>query len=545
MPGRLLWRIPLMIGLVCLCIPRLCAADSTDPPEVQIGERLFLETRFAQFFFTNCHGNVNATLPSGDPVMDVTVTAQGTFPGPFAGKSMNCRACHLVDEQGLTPGGGNRTYDDFARRSPVPAREDGKTSTPRNAPPLVDSALPRKGATFFHLDGQFVTLQDLIKTTYTGRNFGWLPNEQKTAIHHIAQVIREDDGTGDLAQEYGGSYKTVLSGVSKDFRLPARYQLNVDNASDEQILDGIAKLVAAYVESLVFSQDDNGDFNGSPYDVFLQKNNLPRHPDKGETNIDYARRLRGLVSALSSPQFVTSADGTFAFHNQAFAFGTQELDGLKIFLNEPPPGTPPPGGVGNCIACHAPPTFTDFLFHNNGASQEEYDQIHGKGAFAQLVIPDAATRRANFNAWLPPTPRHPDALGPYIGIPSADHPEYADLGLWNEFDNPDVPRPQAKLYKFLKTLCPEKHCRRDDLLPVTVALFKTPGLRDLADSGPYLHNGSKDTLAQVMGFYSAEPILARAGQLRNVDPQMQGISLTAADAAALVSFLESLNEDYH
>ena len=477
--------------------------------------------------------------------MDVTVTTQGSFPGPFAGLSMNCRACHLDAEQGLTVGGGDRTYNDFARHSPIPAREDGKTLTTRNSPPLVDSALPRKGATFFHLDGQFVSLEDLVRTTYTGRNFGWLPYEQQAAIRHIARVIREDDGTGDLAQEYGGvPYGAILSGASSDFRLPGKYRVNVDIASDEQILNGVAKLVAAYVESLVFSRDGNGDFNGSPYDVFLRKNHLPLHPDNGETNIDYARRLRGLINALDNPLFVTSADGTFAFHNQAFAFGTQELDGVKIFLTEPPASQLPSGRIGNCIACHAPPTFTDFSFHNNGAAQEEYDQIHGANAFAQLAIPDAAARRTNFNANLPATSRHPDALGPFFAIPSVDHPELTDLGLWNIFDNPDVPRPQAKLRTVLKTLCPETRCKRDELLPLTVGLFKTPGLRDLADSGPYLHNGSKDTLAQVMGFYSSEAILARAGQLRNGDPQMQRISLTADDATALAAFLESLNEDY-
>ena len=217
-PGRLSWPILLVISLLCPCIPRLCAADDAAPPQVQIGERLFLETRFAQFFFTNSYGNVNATLLAGDPVMNVTVTTQGNLPGPFVGLSMNCRACHLEDEQGLTPGGGNRTFDDFARRSPVPARADGKTLTPRNTPPLVDATLPRKGATFLHLDGQFVSLDDLIKTTYTGRNFGWLPTEQRLAVAHIARVIREDDGSGALAQQYGGSYKTVFSGASKDLR---------------------------------------------------------------------------------------------------------------------------------------------------------------------------------------------------------------------------------------------------------------------------------------------------------------------------------------
>ncbi len=323
--------------VVCILFPGLTRAADPERPEVEVGKRLFSETRFAQFFFTNSPSSVNARLSAGDPVMETTVTTQGSFPGPFAGLSMNCRACHLDAEQGLTVGGGNRTYNDFARHSPIPAREDGKTLTTRNSPPLVDSALPRKGATFFHLDGQFVSVEDLVRTTYTGRNFGWLPYEQQAAIRHIARVIREDDGTGDLAQEYGGvPYGAILSGASRDFRLPGKYRVNVDIASDEQILNGVAKLVAAYVESLVFSRDGNGDFNGSPYDVFLRKNHLPLRPDNGETNIDYARRLRGLINALGNPQFVTSADGTFAFHNQAFAFGTQELDGVKIFLNEPP-----------------------------------------------------------------------------------------------------------------------------------------------------------------------------------------------------------------
>jgi len=57
---------------------------------------------------------------------------------------MNCRACHLVDEQSGVSGGGNRTYDDFARRSPIPAREDGLATTPRQSPPLVNASLARR-----------------------------------------------------------------------------------------------------------------------------------------------------------------------------------------------------------------------------------------------------------------------------------------------------------------------------------------------------------------------------------------------------------------
>jgi hypothetical protein len=54
------------------------------------------------------------------------------------------------------------------------------------------------------------------------------------------------------------------------------------------------------MEGLVFSQDENGEFNGSPYDVFLQKNSLPRKPAKNETPIKYSRRLLGWVNQFQS-----------------------------------------------------------------------------------------------------------------------------------------------------------------------------------------------------------------------------------------------------
>jgi hypothetical protein len=65
---------------------------------VQVGERLFLETRFAQFFFANSEGDVNASPPQGDPVVDQVQTIGQPLPGPFRGQSMNCRQCHLVDD---------------------------------------------------------------------------------------------------------------------------------------------------------------------------------------------------------------------------------------------------------------------------------------------------------------------------------------------------------------------------------------------------------------------------------------------------------------
>lgn len=515
-----------------------------DPPEQTIGERLFLETRFAQYFFTNSAGNANATLAVGDPVMDTSVTSSQSLPGPFHGQSMNCRACHLVDEQNATLG--NRTYADFARRSPVPDRGDGLTVTPRNSPSLMNALLARRPM-LLHFDGEFSTPKDLVKGTLTGRNYGWLPEEQTAAVAHVAHIIRDDDGTGELAQDYGGySYRTLLTGtdpnIPDEFRLPRKFRVNVAHANDKQILDGIAALIQAYMESLVFSKDGQVEFNGSPYDVFLQKNGLPRKPAPNESSADYATRLLKRIQNLSSPQFVTAADGSFVTHTQAFQFGPAELAGLKIFFaaSNASPVALQTGGVGNCTACHVPPRFTDFRFHNTGATQEEYDSLHGAGAFAQLPVPTLKERRKNYNAYLPKTPNHPNASGIFRAVPEADNPSLVDLGVWNIFANSDFPKSQNELRQALG----EGSQSAAAFLPQTIARFKTPGLRDLAHSEPYLHTGRMDSLEDVIDFYRRFSDLTRSGNNRNGDPELRGIALTEDDTAPLAAFLRGLTEDY-
>ena len=55
-----------------------------------------------------------------------------------------------------------RTYADFARRSPIPSRADGRTHAPRNSPALVNSTLARPGGVLFHFDAEFNSMEDLI-----------------------------------------------------------------------------------------------------------------------------------------------------------------------------------------------------------------------------------------------------------------------------------------------------------------------------------------------------------------------------------------------
>jgi cytochrome c peroxidase len=82
-------------------------------------------------------------------------------------------------------------------------------------------------------------------------------------------------------------------------------------------------------------------------------------------------------------------------------------------------------------------------------------------------------------------------------------------------------------------------------LPNTIAQFKTPTLRDLADSAPYFDNGGKPNFHHVTQFYVAGSQLARQGLLRNAAGEFQGMSIHQNDVAALSAFLASLTKDDH
>ncbi|MGD8742436.1 MAG: cytochrome c peroxidase [Granulosicoccaceae bacterium] len=503
-----------------------------DPAEIAIGERIFLETRFARH---------NAVAPGqADPAVDRTSDSEGRELGnPFRGNTMSCRACHLVDELAEVPGAGMRTYADFARRSPVPRHErDNQARTVRNSMSLVNISIPGKKNVVFHHDGQFNSLEDLVRGTFTGRNLGWRADENARAVKHIATVVREDDGQDELGQEFGGSYRKLLSG--KDGKLPEEYRLDIDKASDRQILDALARLVSAYVRDLGLSRDEQGRYDGSPYDAFLAANNLPRKPAAGESDLAYSRRLLEAVKRLEKPVFIDDKERAFASHDQAFRFATEELAGMKVFFGEKTRAAAT-GKSGNCIACHSAPHFSDSRFHNTGVSQEEYDGVHGLGSFMKLAIPNQATRLARPDQYLPESVPHPQARSAFRAVPVKHDPQRTDLGVWNVYANPDMPEPQAKLSKLL---CGQSQCDIDETLNIAIAAFKTPGIRDSGHSAPYFHNGAATSLEQVLGHYVSSSSLARDGKLRNAPAEMADIDIDAQAQQQLASFLRALNEDY-
>lgn len=116
--------------------------------------------------------------------------------------------------------------------------------------------------------------------------------------------------------------------------------------------------------------------------------------------------------------------------------------GLKLFI-----------GRGNCRSCHHGPNFTDGEFHNTGIAAfdpERQDLGRFQGINRLLNSP--------FNA-----------LGPYCDDPTARE-HHPTSFLVNQVE------------------------RRGE--------FKTPSLRNVAETSPYMHRGQIETLREVVEFYS-------------------------------------------
>jgi cytochrome c peroxidase len=65
--------------------------------------------------------------------------------------------------------------------------------------------------------------------------------------------------------------------------------------------------------------------------------------------------------------------------------------------------------------------------------------------------------------------------------------------------------------------------------------FKTPTLRDMSRTAPYMHHGSLRTLLDVVNFYNKGGI-----PNKNLSPHVKPLNLTEEEKADLVAFLRSL-----
>ena len=72
--------------------------------------------------------------------------------------------------------------------------------------------------------------------------------------------------------------------------------------------------------------------------------------------------------------------------------------------------------------------------------------------------------------------------------------------------------------------------------PAELGSFKTPTLRDIALTAPYMHDGSLKTLEEVVDYYDKG-----GNPHKNLDSTMKKLNLTAQEKKDLVAFLRSLN----
>ncbi len=95
---------------------------------------------------------------------------------------------------------------------------------------------------------------------------------------------------------------------------------------------------------------------------------------------------------------------------------------------------------------------------------------------------------------------------------------YANLGVGTDKPKPDEGR-------FVVTKDPKDW-----------GVFKTPTLREIEHTAPYMHDGSVKTLDEVVEFYNKGGL-----PNKNLDDRMKKLNLTEGDKQDLVAFLKALS----
>ena len=114
--------------------------------------------------------------------------------------------------------------------------------------------------------------------------------------------------------------------------------------------------------------------------------------------------------------------------------------------------------------------------------------------------------------------------------------QFHNTGLYNVAGATSYPQPNIGIYEYTK--------QSGD-----VGKFKTPTLRNIALTAPYMHDGSARTLDEVLDHYSSGgrtiANAANAGEgfhNPNKDPLIRGFKLSQTDRADLIAFLQSLTD---
>jgi len=175
-----------------------------------------------------------------------------------------------------------------------------------------------------------------------------------------------------------------------------------------------------------------------------------------------------------------SAFDRYRYGGDATALTAAERRGLSLFL-----------GKGDCASCHLVgpdhATFTDQHMHNTGVGY--LGSMYGRRGRREVAVAPGVSVTYDLAA-----------------VAAASAPLPNDLGRYEVTQDP------ADRWK-----------------------YRTPSLRNVAVTAPYMHDGSLATLADVVEFYD------RGGVPNDgLDPRIRPLGLTGRERADLVAFLESL-----
>jgi len=219
------------------------------------------------------------------------------------------------------------------------------------------------------------------------------------------------------------------------------------------------------------------------------------------------------------------------------ALEPEQLRGLLAFIRRHDSTDPiftPDIGVGQCVACHAGPEFTEAAF--TSLMEEGEDELELLEAeempelvMGELVVGDeTAFLDVGFsNIGVRPTPEDLGRGGTANGYPLS-FTRQALLGLEFAPELPECGGPD------------EEACPENERVAVDGA-FKVPGLRNVALTGPYFHNGGEATLEDVVEFYDRRGNYGD-DNIAELERNMARVTLTEDDEDPLVEFLESLTD---
>ena len=77
--------------------------------------------------------------------------------------------------------------------------------------------------------------------------------------------------------------------------------------------------------------------------------------------------------------------------------------------------------------------------------------------------------------------------------------------------------------------------------PLHIHAFRTPSVRHIADTAPYMHNGVYSTLMEVIDFYDAGGAAGRGVDMPNQTLPPDSLHLTRVQKRQLEAFLKSLS----